>query len=120
MAGMGLQGGTARCYDFWMDFLKCVDEETAPMLNMRKERCLFWMQDYKECLHREKFRLRELLIERERRKQEKEKLAAPKRGAGCTSNHRAQQRNRRQLDAFASFLVRSAAFECQIQHPVLV
>ena len=22
MASMGLQGGTARCYDWWMDYLK--------------------------------------------------------------------------------------------------
>lgn len=79
---MGLQGGTARCYDWWMDYLKvscthhwpavattsrpflkshpermrvqCLDESKAPMINMRKQECKEWLDDYNECLHHAK------------------------------------------------------------------
>lgn len=83
MASMGLQGGTARCYDWWMDYLKvrpdvgctlmvdimhsvfahrrlvsplaqCLDESKAPMVNIRKQECKEWLEDYNECLHRQK------------------------------------------------------------------
>mmetsp|Transcript_1266 Transcript_1266/g.2557 ORF Transcript_1266/g.2557 Transcript_1266/m.2557 type:complete len:81 (+) Transcript_1266:1-243(+) len=70
MASMGLQGGTARCYDWWMDYLKCLDESKLPMMNMRKEECKVFLEDYNECLHRQKQRTRDLVVERERRRQE--------------------------------------------------
>lgn len=41
----------------WPDvmlFVQCLDESKAPMLDMRKKECQEWLEDYKECLHREK------------------------------------------------------------------
>eukprot|EP00195_Chlamydomonas_chlamydogama_P016906 CAMPEP_0202890474 /NCGR_PEP_ID=MMETSP1392-20130828/864_1 /ASSEMBLY_ACC=CAM_ASM_000868 /TAXON_ID=225041 /ORGANISM="Chlamydomonas chlamydogama, Strain SAG 11-48b" /LENGTH=83 /DNA_ID=CAMNT_0049574051 /DNA_START=141 /DNA_END=392 /DNA_ORIENTATION=+ len=75
MASMGLQGGTARCYDWYMDYLKCLDESTAPMLAMRKQECREYVEDYNECLHRDKQKLREYFVERERRRQLEAKQA---------------------------------------------
>ncbi|KAG2445972.1 hypothetical protein HXX76_000575 [Chlamydomonas incerta] len=69
MAGMGLSTGTARCYDWYMDYLKCMDERKEPMIALRREHCLEWLEDYNECLHREKERTRRQVIERERRAQ---------------------------------------------------
>nr|7AR9_e Chain e, kDa [Polytomella sp. Pringsheim 198.80]7ARD_e Chain e, kDa [Polytomella sp. Pringsheim 198.80] len=70
MSGFGLQSGTARCYDWYMDYLKCMDESKAPMITLRKQECSEWLEDYNECLHRDKLKLRKLLIEREKNKQE--------------------------------------------------
>eukprot|EP00197_Chlamydomonas_leiostraca_P012133 CAMPEP_0202864316 /NCGR_PEP_ID=MMETSP1391-20130828/4605_1 /ASSEMBLY_ACC=CAM_ASM_000867 /TAXON_ID=1034604 /ORGANISM="Chlamydomonas leiostraca, Strain SAG 11-49" /LENGTH=78 /DNA_ID=CAMNT_0049544051 /DNA_START=137 /DNA_END=373 /DNA_ORIENTATION=+ len=70
MASMGLQGGTARCYDWFMDFLKCMDESKAPTLGLRRKECAEWLEDYNECLHHEKATMRSHLVERERRRQE--------------------------------------------------
>eukprot|EP00798_Chlamydomonas_sp_ICE-L_P032537 gene32537-17253_t len=76
MASMGLQGGVARCYDAYMDYLKCMDESKEPMMSLRKRECMDWLEDYNECLHRDKARLRDHLVERERRRQVAEAAAA--------------------------------------------
>ncbi|KXZ56022.1 hypothetical protein GPECTOR_2g1574 [Gonium pectorale] len=69
MAGMGLSSQTARCYDWYMDYLKCMDESKAPTIATRREECMEWLEDYNECLHRDKERTRRQLVERERLKQ---------------------------------------------------
>ncbi|PNH02432.1 NADH dehydrogenase [ubiquinone] iron-sulfur protein 5-B [Tetrabaena socialis] len=69
MAGMGLSTRTARCYDWYMDYLKCMDEGTAPMISLRREQCMVSLEDYNECLHREKERTRRQVVERERQAQ---------------------------------------------------
>lgn len=70
MASMGLQGGTARCYDWFMDFLKCMDESKAPTQGLRRKECIEYLEDYNECLHHEKEGMRAHMVERERRRQE--------------------------------------------------
>ncbi|KAL6761584.1 NADH:ubiquinone oxidoreductase 15 kDa subunit-like precursor [Haematococcus lacustris] len=69
MASMGLQGGTARCYDWFMDLLKCLDESKAPTMTLRKRECEEWRQDYFECLHHQKEDTKRNLVEREYRRQ---------------------------------------------------
>ena len=34
--------------------LQCLDESKAPMMNIRKQECKEWLDDYTECLHRQK------------------------------------------------------------------
>ena len=57
-----------RCYHFWMDFLKCMQEEGAD----DAPKCKPLVDDYRECLHHRKFWERRLTVERERRRQERE------------------------------------------------
>lgn len=77
---------------------QCLDESKAPMINMRKQECKEWLDDYNECLHHAKLvsvvrqvhgrsmgssadahvqpprlssqRTREYVVERERQRQE--------------------------------------------------
>lgn len=34
--------------------VQCVDESKQPMMDMRKVECKVWLEDYNECLHRQK------------------------------------------------------------------
>ncbi|GLC43824.1 hypothetical protein PLESTM_001523300 [Pleodorina starrii] len=68
MAGLGLSSRTSRCYDWYMDYLKCMDESKAPMIQLRREECMEWLEDYNECLHREKERTRRQVVEREKQR----------------------------------------------------
>lgn len=49
---------------------QCLDESKEPMMNLRKEACSVWLEDYNECLHHQKRRTREYIVERERLKQQ--------------------------------------------------
>ena len=48
---------------------QCLDESKEPMMNMRKETCSVWLEDYNECLHHQKRRTREYVVEREKQRQ---------------------------------------------------
>lgn len=45
--------------------MKCLDESKAPMMDIRKQECKVWLEDYNECLHHQKRRTREYVVERE-------------------------------------------------------
>lgn len=34
--------------------LQCMDESKAPMMELRRKECMEWLEDYNECLHRDK------------------------------------------------------------------
>ncbi|KAK9468685.1 hypothetical protein V1512DRAFT_61833 [Lipomyces arxii] len=59
-SGFGLSGGKGRCYDLWLDVVKCsndVDNGT-----MTRAQCQVPLSDFVECLHhnRERARLEEI------------------------------------------------------------
>ncbi|KAK9448469.1 uncharacterized protein V1518DRAFT_419049 [Limtongia smithiae] len=59
-SGYSLQGGPGRCYDNWMDVMKCGKEMKAGALE--RSECQLQLSDYMECLYhmREKARLSEM------------------------------------------------------------
>lgn len=63
---------TARCYEFWMDYLKCLDESTGIRMGDKKADCVEYSEDYTECLHRTKEYFRAYQVDKERRKLAKE------------------------------------------------
>jgi NADH dehydrogenase (ubiquinone) Fe-S protein 5 len=61
-SGVGVNGGTGRCYSLWLDFTACLaDAETPAQCGDNRE-------DYIECLHHRKeiSRLRQVLEEAKR------------------------------------------------------
>lgn len=65
MVLMSPTGGPSRCYNFFMDFLKCIEDngDNPPA-------CKAWADDYLECLHHRRYTERKLEVEQERRRQE--------------------------------------------------
>ena len=51
VVGTGFQGGTTRCYYFWLDFLKCLERQPSkyPLRICQEER-----EDYIECIQLKK------------------------------------------------------------------
>eukprot|EP00873_Tetraselmis_striata_P034514 jgi/Tetstr1/454778/TSEL_041661.t1 len=58
-SGFGLHGQTGRCYPFWMDFSKCMEETDNPAA------CRMLREDYMECLHHRKEMGRKTTIARQ-------------------------------------------------------
>ena len=53
---IGIHMRPTSVFDKWstLNDLQCLDESKAPMVNMRKQECKEWLEDYTECLHRQK------------------------------------------------------------------
>ncbi|CAN8062798.1 unnamed protein product [Agarophyton chilense] len=47
-SGVGVNGGTGRCYPFWLEFTKCMADADLPV------DCKAFREDYVECLHHDK------------------------------------------------------------------
>ncbi|KAJ8601393.1 hypothetical protein CTAYLR_005002 [Chrysophaeum taylorii] len=60
-SGFGAFGGVGRCYKFWIEFKKCMNEAPA------RELCIPAKEDYMECLHHKKEFTRLNKIEDQRR-----------------------------------------------------
>jgi len=56
-SGFGAQGGTGRCYPFWVDFSRCMEESDKPTRD-----CLGYREDYFECLHHKKEKQRRVQV----------------------------------------------------------
>ncbi|GBF91270.1 hypothetical protein Rsub_03590 [Raphidocelis subcapitata] len=66
MVFMSPNGGPSRCYNFWMDFVKCIQDEGSD----DPPKCKPFADDYLECLHHRKYYERKMAIENEKRRQE--------------------------------------------------
>jgi len=74
MVFMSINGGPSRCYNFLMDFLKCVQDDG----NDQPALCKAFAEDYMECLHHRKYFERQMMVDAEKRRQEAEAAAPPK------------------------------------------
>ncbi|KAM7458486.1 hypothetical protein BLSTO_00752 [Blastocystis sp. subtype 1] len=64
-SGYGSHGTEGRCYQFWMNFEKCMVNTDNPY------KCDLLKEDYIECLHHRKEKDRSNMVEVENRRQEK-------------------------------------------------
>eukprot|EP00798_Chlamydomonas_sp_ICE-L_P031741 gene31741-6941_t len=76
-----------------------MDESKEPMMSLRKKECMEWLEDYNECLHRDKARLRDHLVERERRRQVAEAAAAVQEHSTISESYIFQLPSRGQQDS---------------------
>lgn len=74
----GLYGGNSRCYEFVMDFLKCLNDNED---KWNETACKDFAEDYLECLHHTKEKKRQEIINREKMRQHAEALAAKEKGS---------------------------------------
>eukprot|EP01147_Barroeca_monosierra_P005403 gene5403-7140_t len=73
MFGYGAHGGQGRCYQFWQDFMQCVQANQSD-----KTVCVPFREDYDECLHGRKETARTRRIREEMERQEKAGTLPPR------------------------------------------
>eukprot|EP00055_Hartaetosiga_balthica_P007025 m.23612 g.23612 ORF g.23612 m.23612 type:complete len:84 (-) comp5562_c2_seq1:478-729(-) len=66
MLGYGAYTGEGRCFQFWQDFMSCVEKNSND-----KKTCIPFREDYDECLHGKKLNARRATIQAEMDKQKK-------------------------------------------------
>jgi len=69
VSGYGVHGGKGRCYQFWQDFVQCMNANKAGGVNAYA--CKPQHSDYIECLHHSKLSERNLTIRAEMEKRQK-------------------------------------------------